>query len=55
MYRDAAAPTLLFVHEPSVNIIVRLLHRWNLAIASFFEAAIEVVKGVCELGWIGLG
>ena len=55
MYRDAAAPTLLFVLEPSVKIMVWLLQRWKSAIAFSFEPAMEIVNGVHELGWSGRG
>ena len=55
MYRDAATPTLPSVLEPSVKTIVWLLHRWNLATASSFEVAMDVLKGEQESGWTGWG
>jgi len=54
-YRDAAAPTFPFVLDPSVNIIVLLVHLLNSAMASSFDDAIDVLNGVWESGRMGRG
>ena len=54
-YKEAAAPTFLFVLDPSVNTVVLLVHCLNSVMAFSFDSAMEVWNGVLESGWMGLG